>query len=233
MSKAKETTDDEPQREGVMNPVLRRMFQAKFVDGKWWTTEGMADALGGDLADDLAVRYYLYVNGAVTGDSLTTSQLVRAARRCCVTRSLNNIPATIAEVKKEGGKKFYKFKPLTRQRVTAGGKPLPQTTPGDTRTGISTFGLLAAIAQLPSPALADDLVRLLLPAMRPIEELVAWHQSKFSSISVSGENSKSHAVVRRAAVAEAVYQAIQNHPISMEWRFVVVHNFGDAENKER
>lgn len=155
------------------NPVRRCHLYAKFVDGKWWTPAGMAAALGSDLANDLAVRYYRYkLSGPI--ETRPVGEVLQAARKKCVQVVLKGIPAHQAETKEEDGQIFYRLKPQTTVRVTPDVKPRVQTEPANTDTGLTTAGVLAAITELGGACDLDALVEKLKPAMVPDDKLIAW-----------------------------------------------------------
>jgi len=173
-----EETERRPDKQ--RNPVRRGHLYAKFVDGKWWTPAGMAAALGSDLANDLAVRYYRYkLSGSL--ESRPLGEILQAARKKCVQDVLKGIPTHQADTKEEDGQIFYRLKPQSTVRVTADVKPKVQTEPANTDTGLTTAGVLAAITELGGKCDLEPLVEKLKPAMVADEKLIAWAKKTSNS----------------------------------------------------
>lgn len=167
-------TENEDTREHVPNPVSRAMLQERFVDDKWWTSAGIAAALGSALPDDLAVRFYKYRRpDSLTHESL--SVLITAARNLCVGEVLRSMNKAHMDTRKQEGVRLYKFKAPGRQRLGVKNSQLkPQSRPALTRTGLTVPGLLAAITQLGNPCSVEQLVAVLTPAMIEPDKLIAW-----------------------------------------------------------
>lgn len=207
--------DAERKPDKQRNPVRRAHLYAKFVDGKWWTPAGMAAALGSDLANDLAVRYYRY---KTTGplESRPVGEVLQAARKKCVQDVLAGIPATLAETKEEDGQVFYRLKQPTTVRVSKDVKPKVQSAPAATDTGLTTAGVLAAITELGGSCDLEALVEKLKPAMVSDEKLIAWAK-KAAGNRGRGRNPQDPSIeeARRAAVITMCERARASHEVKI------------------
>lgn len=207
-----DAVDQKPDRQ--RNPVRRGHLYAKFVDGKWWTPAGMAGALGSDLANDLAVRYYRYkLSGDIEGKPVT--EVVQAARKRCVQDVLKGVPATLAETKEEDGQLFYRLKKPTTVRVTQGVKLRAQKEPAQTDTGLTTAGVLAAITELGGSCDIEKLIDRLKPVMVADERLVAWAKKTSHSRNRKVVDAITIDDARQAAVVMMCERARNSHDVKL------------------
>jgi hypothetical protein len=206
--------DVEKKPDKQRNPVRRAHLYAKFVDGKWWTPAGMAGALGSDLANDLAVRYYRYkLSSDLEGRPV--GEILQAARKKCVSDVLKGIPATLAETKEEEGQIFYRLKQQTTVRVTADVKPKVQKEPAQTETGLTTAGVLAAISELGGKCDLEALVEKLKPAMVADEKLIAWAKKTSGSRNRKVVDAITIDDARRSAVTMMCERARGSHDVKI------------------
>jgi hypothetical protein len=203
------------------NPVSRSVLLARFSDGKWWTASGMADALGSDVPDDLAVRF-LNKKSPGSAAGKTPAALIRHARRLCVRETLSSMTqASLLDVKSEHGTKFYRIRPgVGPRRVDRTAVLTAQTEPGGTETGLTTAGLLAALQTLGTTDLAT-LAEALVPAMVPVDELTKWYERSHGAAyraraekALGGGPAAVVAAARQAAVMTAVKRAQPTHPVT-------------------
>lgn len=232
--------DDEsdPGPERQSNPVSRRTLMNRFTDGKWWTASGMAEALGSELSNDLAVRFYRYKQpGVKEGDDL--GAFIRSARRRCVTEVLSGVPESAADKRRDSGEVMYRFKSTRKQKVRPVDRPTIQTEPADTEIGITVGGFLAAVLARGGKASVDELVVDLLPAMSPDDRLIAWYVGEMSGKDGKSARRSNHASLprdellakaRRAAVMTASQRARSYHRLKSTHVIVFEYSRADPGN---
>lgn len=197
------------------NPVRRGDLYAKFVDGKWWTPAGMAAALGSDLANELAIRYYLYKLSTKL-EGRATTEMIQVARKKCVQDVLSSIPATGAETKEEDDQVFYRLKAPMRMKVNKGVKPKAQVAPAETDTGLTTSGVLAAILELGGACDLDALVEKLRPAMVDDARMVVWAKKQKGHRGIDrNHGDMTIENIRRSAVTMMCERAKSNHTVKI------------------
>lgn len=150
MSEEAEIGEPEPGKtEPERNPVTRKMLY-RFNDGQQWTTDGIANALGNEIPNELAMRYYISAESATgnppPGD---LSRQIATSRRVCVRKCIDSmLREKMAEVIVRDGERFYKINASAKARQLKQIR-FKQTEPSQTTwSGLTRPGVLDVITIL-------------------------------------------------------------------------------------